>query len=341
MEYLKDKFNNELSASVSDNGKEVVIGGTSFSALDILNTLDPEAYQDAFEDWLNQERLAKIDFADEILNKHDCIDRFNFLKKIHSDKKVIPFVGAGMSVASGYKTWTGFLRDCIKECSSNASEVSNLISSEKYEDAAELIKNSMPDGAFLEKISSAFSDKQKYSGPIQKLPYLFKEIVITSNFDRVLESVYEEAKFTFEEKILGADTQDLPQIAQSKTKILVKLHGNAHSSKNRVFTSSEYDMHYKDSASIKKVVRFFYSRTILFLGCSIVSDRFFKLMAQYVAEEGADNVPKHYSFMQLINESNRLEIRDRLAAANIYPIWYDGDHDECIEAFLEKLHDQG
>ena len=62
-------------------------------------------------------------------------------------------------------------------------------------------------------------------------------------------------------------------------------------------------------------------------------------MIEIVKEKGADNLPRHYAFIGLKNESEKLVRRDELAEANIYPIWYDAndDHDECIEALLLKL----
>ncbi|HHF3668001.1 TPA: hypothetical protein ACPOHF_001067 [Haemophilus influenzae] len=36
---------------------------------------------------------------------------------------------------------------------------------------------------------------------------------------------------------------------------------------------------------------------------------------------------------------NRINKKEELAKSNIFPIWYDGDHDESIEALLELLND--
>jgi len=39
----------------------------------------------------------------------------------------------------------------------------------------------------------------------------------------------------------------------------------------------------------------------------------------------------------LNDEKERVAKAEQLAKANIYPIWYTDDHDESIEALLEKL----
>ena len=36
---------------------------------------------------------------------------------------------------------------------------------------------------------------------------------------------------------------------------------------------------------------------------------------------------------------NRIKRKEELAKSNIFPIWYNGDHNESIEALLELLND--
>ena len=64
-------------------------------------------------------------------------------------------------------------------------------------------------------------------------------------------------------------------------------------------------------------------------------------MAEIVEERGKDNLPKHYAFLfcENLSDKERTTRRKVLQKSNIFPIWYDGDHDESIEALLELLND--
>ena len=64
-------------------------------------------------------------------------------------------------------------------------------------------------------------------------------------------------------------------------------------------------------------------------------------MRSIKGELGGDNAVRHYAFLsnEDLSDSERIKRRRELQEANIFPIWYDGDHDEDIEALLELLAD--
>jgi len=170
----------------------------------------------------------------------------------------------------------------------------------------------------------------------QYLPYIFSTSVITTNFDNVLKRCYDNSIKPFSEVILGADSEELARLISSEDKLLIKLHGKANSNIKRILTEDEYNKHYEDSSILKKSIETICSNSLLFLGCSLSTDRTIKTMIEIA--QGGSTVP-HYAFIGLNNEAERLDRRDELAKANIHPIWYDAndDHDECIESLLLKL----
>ncbi len=51
-------------------------------------------------------------------------------------------------------------------------------------------------------------------------------------------------------------------------------------------------------------------------------------------------MPRHYAFLKINDKTDKFQRKKELSVANIFPIWYEDDHDECIEALLEKLAEE-
>ncbi len=335
MEFLKKVFNNELNVR-----GHIEIAGYTFQRDEVLNTMDSEAYKQAFIDWKQERKINLISKADEILKPYNNLNKFKALQNKFRESKTIPFIGAGMSMSSNYAGWTSFLYQLRADTRITEEELDSLINNGEYEKAAQILLNDMPQNSFDEAISNEYHFNNDILGAVQYLPYIFSTSVITTNFDNVLKRCYDDSSKPFSEVLLGADTEELARLISSDDKLLIKLHGKANSSIKRILTEDEYNKHYEDSSILKKSIETICSNSLLFLGCSLSTDRTIKTMIEIVTEQGGSVVP-HYAFIGLIDESERLDRRDELAKANIHPIWYDAndDHDECIEALLLKLVD--
>lgn len=332
MDYLKELFHESLN----DEGI-VEVAGYPFYRDVILRELESEGYKEVFNDWLTRRREDNLARAEEILAQFDNRRRFVKIQELYKRGAIIPFVGAGMSMPSGYPSWTSFLYEILNDTKIQKEAFDALISNGEYEEAAQLLFDNLPHGTFLERVENTFDEPLKPCGSVQRLPLLFQSAVITTNFDNVIKKCFVDAGFPFEEELKGAEAIELPrQLGQNK-RTLVKLHGTANTSRDRILTKSEYDRHYSDSATLKQVIEAISSKTLLFLGCSLTIDRTVKCLAEIMQEKGIENLPRHYAFLKINDGDDRLARRDQLSAANIYPIWYTEDHDECIEALLEKL----
>jgi hypothetical protein len=332
MDYLLHQFHDYLN----EEG-EIDVAGYSFSRDLVLKELEEEGYKEAFNEWLAQRKTDNLNRANEILDKFDNRRRFKKLKEIHSRDAITPFVGAGLSMPSDYPGWTSFLYEVLEETTVNCGDFNLTILNGEYEEAAQMLCDSLRAGCFLEYVENAFGAHLELLGAVQRLPTLFKNAVITTNFDSVLTRCYDQFNLSFEEVLLGADAEEFPRALGENKRVLVKLHGKANSSKKRILTKSEYDQHYDNEKGLETVIEAISNRTLLFLGCSLTVDRTLQCLARIVERKGHENVPRHYAFLKLSEGDDRLARRDQLAAANIYPIWYTDDHDESIEALLEKL----
>ena len=244
-----------------------------------------------------------------------------------------------MSIPSGYPGWTKFLWQLRNETRVSEDDLNNLLSQGKYEEAAQKLADNMPAGSFDEAIENAFGHKEDLVGPIQRLPEIFDTSVITTNFDDVIKRCYEASKSSFTETLMGVDAKELPRYLGQGDKVLVKLHGKANSNHNRVLTYLEYKRHYGNPPCLQNTIEAISTKTLLFLGCSLVVDRTIQTLTQQLEENGHEIVTRHYAFISIGEDDDRLARRDDLVKANIFPIWYpaDEDHDKCIEALLQKL----
>jgi len=338
MDFLKGKFDEELLAEIEDNGN-VNIAGYSFTPDSILKDMESDGYEDAFSYWEDQRKEMLLIKADEILRLYDNQGRFNRLRDSYKRGAVIPFIGAGMSISSGHPGWTEFLRQLCNETRVCEEDLNYLLSQGQYEEAAQALADDMLAGSFDEAIENAFGHEEDLVGPIQLLPDIFDTSVITTNFDDVIKRCYEALESSFTETLFGADAKELPRYLGRGAKVLVKLHGKANSNRNRVLTYSEYEKHYGNPPCLQNTIEAISTKTLLFLGCSLVVDRTIQTLTQLVEEKGHDVATRHYAFLSIGEDEDRLARRDDLVKANIFPIWYptDEDHDECIEALFSKL----
>ncbi|EMK0758840.1 SIR2 family protein [Acinetobacter baumannii] len=333
MEYLRAIFHQELL----DNVGMVEITSFQFLPDVVLKKLEPQGYEDNFTDWLEQRKQDNLSRAREILEANNLQQRFIALKVLFNRDSLIPFVGAGLSMTSEYIGWTEFLKTIRNETDYSESDFEALLESGQYEEAAQVLYDNLPNGAFLEQVESYFDCQKPLKGIVQRLPFMFKKAVITTNFDSVIKRCYEQESCSFEEELLGKEALNLPRLLGANKRVLVKLHGKATSSHNRVFTKSEYDQHYSQTDELKSVIQALTNTSLLFLGCSLTVDRTIQIIKEIVQDRGIESVPRHYAFLKLRSSDNKNQRTRQLNEANIFPIWYEGEHEECIEALLELL----
>jgi len=335
-EYLQRLYNEYLNIE-----GEVVIESYPFQRSLIFQELEPETYNQAFSDWENQRKDTLLNKADEILTLYDNEKRFAKLKKAIKSNGVIPFVGAGLSVPSDYPSWTAFLYRLVEESEIKESELEEMLNKGEYEEAAQQIFDDISGELFNEILENEFSHEREVVGALNYLPSLFdKHSILTTNFDNLLERVFNEKDNSFDEIKSGKNLDEVLRKIASGSRILIKLHGDCMQIQDRVLTLSEYEKTYVDTNVLANFFeRIMFKGAMLFLGCSLSSDRTIDTMKSIVKEKGADSLPRNYAFLQEISDNEKRRLKNKeLAKANIFPIWYPkGEHDESIEALFIKL----
>jgi hypothetical protein len=274
---------------------------------------------------------------------------FEELKRACQRGFVIPFVGAGMSAGAGLPGWKEYLLGLCVDAGLNRATVRDRLETHSdYEGVMDDIVERLTHDRFERDFERAFQIPETITGAVTLLPKLFDNSVITTNFDRVLEKVYENDAKTFIEKVTGSGRVNaFFRAIPAGERYLLKLHGNLDNAAERVLRKAEYEAAYGGDGNIrsdfplpKLLKRLFTSYSFLFIGCSLSADRTIQTFMRVAGEEGPDSLPHHYALLASPSDANKNRIIDeRLAAAHISPIWFPEGEFQHIEEILQLLLD--
>ena len=348
MRYLEDKFKDELDqGSLTDFDDGILkISGVAFESRQILeaasaNQIPPTILDQAFDAWVQDFVAGQIELADGILEEGDQFARFSALQNKFNKDRIVPFVGAGLSIDSGYPKWRDFLLSLRNDAGIDEADLLLMLNSNQYEETAEKLAGAMSKPLFSERISSTYGVPKSPTGVVRLLPDLFNSHVLTTNFDHVLRDVYRSSNMPFAKECLGCDAANIRH-SMSEGSVLVKLHGHADHGVGRVFTQTDYENHYEQGDRLNDLLDVFVNQYgFLFLGCSLSIDRPIRALRNLVEQKGYDNMPKHYAFLaRPESEQTQRDRTDELSHHHIYPIWFpEGMYEESISALLIKLRE--
>ncbi|RYG95702.1 MAG: hypothetical protein EON58_13620 [Alphaproteobacteria bacterium] len=333
MEFLRAQFHEELNVE-----GDVTVLGVPFQRHEIIAGLDKDAYEEGFQNWLTarKTRLLEQVIANNQFFKQEY--RFDKLRAIVRGGSLVPFVGAGMSMPSGYPGWTPFLEQLRSKSSIPEAEFQASLDLGDYEGAAQTLYDDLGAAAFNERLQSTYEREIEIVGPVLHLPSLFRRHVITTNFDTVLENVYKGHEQGFDSLVLGSGLGEANRLALEGGRLLIKVHGTCSQVSERVLLASEYRKAYDEGGHVKRFFsRFLAGHVLLFVGCRLTVDRTIKEMQNVVGTDDESEFPRHYAIVELQNGDDQIGRERELSKANIFPIWYpDGQH-EYVEAFLIAL----
>lgn len=338
-EVIDDEENEDIQVICKRGGEEVPLAKPSRAFyFGDRNLYEQEAKR------FDQDEKARI------LNTGDFrgnLASFEELKRSCQRGFVIPFVGAGMSKSAGCPDWGEYLLNlCVDAGLDPAMMRARIQENGDYEGAMNDILAPLGVNRFNRDFERDFKTPDDIAGAVTLLPKLFDSSAITTNFDRVLERVYENDAKAFIEKVTGrGQTGAFFRAIPAGDRYLLKLHGNLDNPAERILNKAEYDAAYGNDGNIhfefplpKLLKRLFTSYTFLFLGCSLHTDRTILTFMRVAQLEGQDNLPHHYALLAYPTDAIRKNaIEQRLAEAHITPLWYpEGEH-QHVEQILELL----
>jgi hypothetical protein len=280
----------------------------------------------------------------------------SLVRQLRSPLGVIPLVGAGMSAAirfanppDRFPQWAELLLN-MAAVTTREADVRSFVGAGDYERAAQTLDEHRP-GVLPQRIKDAFDRKvdrpQLERGALSYLPCLAKGPVITTNFDHVLEQVFEAAGQPFDTIIAGPQPDVIINAIHQNERALLKIHGDCRDRTFTVFTVEEYESAYgvasrgsqespQSRASIGSMAwLMFTNRPLLCLGCSLEEDRTTQVLRALRQE-----LPglTHYAILAGHYSLYRWEEREKqLDQMGIRPLWFAPERFIQIESLLREV----
>jgi len=285
----------------------------------------------------------------------EWLDRSNAETLYHLERQgrtgpgLVPFLGAGISTPFGFKNWRNLLLHAAPP--SLAPGVEQQLDNNDYEGAAETLLRELGADGFQNLVAASAGDSNLDAfdfreGTVSLLPLLASGPVITTNFDRVLERVFESNGTPFESVISGPRPDLIVDALHGNRRVLVKLHGDWQDRVGRTFAKSDYDENYGEEQRKKKrelltatEQLLFSSRSLLFIGASLGPDRTVTLL-QEVHKQYAGI--RHFAVMMAPTANAAFDkLEKHLRSCGVLPLWYHAetskDHGREVQKLVAKI----
>ncbi|MCK3837720.1 MULTISPECIES: SIR2 family protein [Pseudomonas] len=327
----------------------------SYEVGEILYWVDRASYLDELESW-NGEQIRSnhslaIAFLEESHQEAVLRDLVDAIRK----RRVAPFIGAGVSSAAGYPLWGSALKMLIAKHRLAGLEVTAIeaaIDRFDFLEAAQQLYEQLPKGVdnfihteFRLKNDDEPEIKKGYPYLIELLPRLSSGCVVTTNFDKLIETFLREGDRSLVDGCMLGDKQGIEFVHRllNGDRCILKLHGEHSRPDTHVFTREQYERAYGAafdfSKELPKALRQIYiSNSLLFVGCSLEQDRTLDLFAHVIASKQFE-IPKHFAFLPDPKNGPLKQAKEnRLLELNIQPIWYRvEEHDHSMLTLLVDL----
>jgi hypothetical protein len=265
---------------------------------------------------------------------------FNNLIENIKSKKIVPYIGAGMSMLfdNVYPSWNGFLSSTFDQYLENEDKIK--YDSLSYEEKADFLCSEMGRITFGDHLKDIFGenhlDREEIDfrdKSVYLLPLIFQNgLLITTNYDKVIEKIYGLHGKTPTVAHPG-HYEALNRAIRDGALLLYKIHGDIAEPETSIILSKEqYDKAYDNKDLIQSLHQTFISKEMLFLGCSVTKDRPIEFLCN-ISSSGMRN----YAIVPCEKDnvkSRRLELENEYFTKGI--IYPEGKH-ECLKVLLDCI----
>ncbi len=287
-----------------------------------------------------------------LLKHHEIVIEFikqNELKPVFQDlvsaikrKRIVPFIGAGLSSPSKYPLWSKALEEISSKIDGlDQSQIETQLANYEYFNVAQTLWNK-ESAQVKNYIRNKFSDAQMSQdgpvGAIKLLPDLCEGCIVTTNFDGLIENVVGKGHITGYMHGRQEGNKFSTKLIQGE-RCLLKLHGDAEDHETYVFTDEQYKEAYGApldfSKPLSKALRQIYvTSSLLFMGCSLTQDKTLELFDKVMNDSDFD-VPDHFAVLPLPDSGETKNQKEaRLNDLKIRTIWYPSDNHDFVEKYL-------
>lgn len=315
---------------------------------------DKEAYDQVFQEYratrrneVLNERYLCDQFSDDHWFQRN-LQRFDQLVAQLEEGNVVPFIGAGLSVAGGFPSWEGHLRTQGRTAGIDPAHTETLLVSGQYETVIEEIEASRGRDVFIQEIRDVFSRTGRINDTTLLITELFPDTILTTNYDRLIEQAFDTGAENAFQVINGMTALAVP--ATDRVSI-IKLHGDVRTPANCILSKNQYDQAYGNGGidmtlPIPKLLEYYYiNSSLLFLGCSLNSDRtiqvFRAIKSEIEKKVGDVVIPQHFSIEQAPETEQELIDRNAyLARLGITGLWFEKGQYEYVEGMLRLARNE-
>ena len=294
---------------------------------------DKEAYDQVFKQYRKERRhevLNETYLCEQFTDDHwfqRNLDHFDQLVQCLEEGNVVPFVGAGLSVAGGFPSWKEHLRQQGRTAGIDQTRINKLLTNGQYETVIEEIENTRGHDVFTQEIRDVFSRTGVITDTTLRLTELFTDTVITTNYDRLIEQAFDTGEENAFQVINGMNALEKPAVDRVT---IVKLHGDIRNPARCILSKSQYNQAYgTDQLSLtlpipKLLSYYFKNSSLLFLGCSLNNDRTIQVFRTVKKSIGDADTPQHFSIEQAPEDEQELVDRNaHLAKLGITGLWFE------------------
>ena len=339
IELLNEEYGAHDDFNSAFNGDEPLkLGRLELDKSKVLFWLDRAGYYETKADWSNQTLQEQHQPCVDFLRENEHGSPIRELAEALKQKRIVPFVGAGLSQPMNMPLWGAALRRLhVRVCTPPDAEISQLIDQGRYLGAAQALadRSLVHTNNFIRSTYRV----QQVTGPVLLLPDIAQGCIVTTNFDDAIEEVFRDKDITFDGYMHGTQQHNFFSRLVRGQRCLLKLHGDADDPQSYILTRNQYQEAYRTPFDFRlplpKALRQIYiSNSMLFLGCSLEQDWTMDLFRQ-VIDQHEYEIPNHFAILPKPADAAVAQAKaGALLELNIQPIWYPTDQHQFVEAML-------
>lgn len=261
------------------------------------------------------------------------MNRSIFIKEITKEilnQSASLFLGAGVSVGSGFSDWKALMADICEELGLDVKKESDMISIAQFYQNRTRSRNKLN-----QKIIEEFDRKSQGNQLLSTLCQLPINSIWTTNYDKLIEKEYEKLNRILDVKIRQ---KDLAISKPNRETTLYKIHGDISEPDKAVITRDDYerfDTH--KSLFVKYLTSELVSKSFIFVGYSFSDPNFNQILSK-IRIELLENTRNHYYIIKKEVDDyekvkQKLKIED-LMEYGIRTLEID-NYEELVEIFNE------
>jgi hypothetical protein len=223
-----------------------------------------------------------------------------YVKAIESDCASL-FVGAGLSRAAGYVDWRELLSEIANDLHLEIDRETDLLAVAQYH-----YNSRRSRGRLNQKLIEEFTQDAVLTKNHRLIAGLPVKNVWTTNYDKLLEHAYTEARKRVDVKVAQ---EHLAYTRPRANVTLYKMHGDIDSPSNAVLLRDDYELYGETHGLFTTQLRGeLVSHTFLFLGFSFTDPNIEHILGRLRVRLGQHN-RSHYCIMRRIQRPSRLSGR--------------------------------